>query len=247
MSRVSTVEGSLAARASTIAPAGEPAAKRSAASPAAGAAALPDSRERILAAAAVLFAERGYEGASTRAIADTAGAKQALIRYHFGGKEPLWREVIERGLAAAADRVERATAGDQDRIAALLATFAAQPHWVQAIVHALLEPGARRDWLLARLAPLRARALPWLTGGERALRSTGDELFLGMWLAAAVAPAAFAPALEAASGRRLDAAAVQRAQHEVLVPWLLGSAALASSSGAWSLAAARRRRLTAPR
>lgn len=201
----------------------------------------PDSaRTRLLAAAGVLFSRRGYEGASTRAIAEHAGVHQALVRYHFGSKDALWREVIERGIAILqTDVTQRAV--DGDRAGALLAALAANPEPVQAIVHALLEPGARRDFLVQRLAPLHARSLAWLTAGERTMRGARDEALLCAWLGIAIAPLLFGPAQQAAGGRKLDAHAVQQAQRELLVPWLRGSPL--PSAGAWSLSAAHRRRL----
>ncbi len=48
-----------------------------------------DTREAILAAARRLFAERGYNGASMRAIAAAAGVDAALIVHFFGTKAQL--------------------------------------------------------------------------------------------------------------------------------------------------------------
>jgi TetR/AcrR family transcriptional regulator len=48
----------------------------------------------ILTAARVLFAERGFAGASTRAIAESAGVNLAMIHYYFGNKERLYRRVL---------------------------------------------------------------------------------------------------------------------------------------------------------
>lgn len=199
------------------------------------------ARIRLLDAASTLFARRGYEGASTRAIAEHAGVHQALVRYHFRSKEVLWREVIERGLAALGQAIAQAGT-ETDRVAALLRAISAHPEPLQAIVHALLEPGQRREWLLQRLAPLHARSLAWLTRGERPLRGARDEMLLGMWLAAALAPVLFGPALQAAGGRTLDAQSMQRIQREALGPWLRG-APPSMAEGAWSLSAAHRRRL----
>lgn len=53
------------------------------------------ARDDILAAARVLFAERGYDGASTRAIASAAAVDPALINHYFGGKEGLFQAVME--------------------------------------------------------------------------------------------------------------------------------------------------------
>ena len=49
----------------------------------------------ILKAAASEFASHGFEGASTRAIAERAGVFQAQISYHIGTKDDLWRSTID--------------------------------------------------------------------------------------------------------------------------------------------------------
>ena len=54
-----------------------------------------DTREAILAAAQRLFAERGFEGASMRAIAAEAGVDAALITHFFGSKANLLAAAIE--------------------------------------------------------------------------------------------------------------------------------------------------------
>lgn len=43
-----------------------------------------------------LFAKKGFDGASTREIADAAGVTHALIKYHFGSKEELWKEAVNQ-------------------------------------------------------------------------------------------------------------------------------------------------------
>jgi len=61
------------------------------------------TRERIMKAAERLFAERGYDGTSIRAIVARARVNQAAINYHFAGKDGLYREVLRaafRGLTA---------------------------------------------------------------------------------------------------------------------------------------------------
>jgi AcrR family transcriptional regulator len=53
------------------------------------------SREAILEAARKLFAERGYQGATMRAIAKEAGVDASLIVHFFGNKVSLLAEAIE--------------------------------------------------------------------------------------------------------------------------------------------------------
>jgi len=58
------------------------------------------TRERILKAAERLFAERGYDGTSIRAIVAKARVNQAAINYHFDGKDGLYREVLRAAFRA---------------------------------------------------------------------------------------------------------------------------------------------------
>jgi len=58
------------------------------------------TRERILKAAERLFAERGYDGTSIRAIVGKARVNQAAINYHFEGKDGLYREVLHTAFRA---------------------------------------------------------------------------------------------------------------------------------------------------
>lgn len=58
------------------------------------------TRERILKAAGRLFAERGYDGTSIRAIVAKARVNQAAINYHFAGKDGLYREVLRAAFRA---------------------------------------------------------------------------------------------------------------------------------------------------
>jgi AcrR family transcriptional regulator len=48
----------------------------------------------VLAAARRVFAERGYEGATLRAIAGQAGVDPAMVRHFFGDKDGLFRAAL---------------------------------------------------------------------------------------------------------------------------------------------------------
>lgn len=50
-----------------------------------------ETRQAILLAALAEFARLGFDGASTRWIAEKAGVNHNLIRHHFGSKEDLWK------------------------------------------------------------------------------------------------------------------------------------------------------------
>ena len=62
------------------------------------------TRERILKAAERLFAERGYDGTSIRAIVAKARVNQAAINYHFDGKDGLYREVLRAAFRALTEQ-----------------------------------------------------------------------------------------------------------------------------------------------
>jgi AcrR family transcriptional regulator len=56
------------------------------------------TKDRILGAAEVLFAQRGFEGASLRQLTAAAGVNLAAVNYHFGSKEKLVEQVFRRRL-----------------------------------------------------------------------------------------------------------------------------------------------------
>lgn len=58
------------------------------------------TRDRILKAAERLFADRGYEATSVRAIVGKARVNQAAVNYHFAGKDGLYREVLRGAFRA---------------------------------------------------------------------------------------------------------------------------------------------------
>jgi AcrR family transcriptional regulator len=53
-----------------------------------------DTRERVLSAAAALFADRGFHGTTMRDIAQRARVNLAAAHYHFGSKETLYLAVL---------------------------------------------------------------------------------------------------------------------------------------------------------
>lgn len=54
-----------------------------------------NSKQRILLAATKLFALNGYEGTSIRKICQEANANICLISYYWGGKEELYKGIID--------------------------------------------------------------------------------------------------------------------------------------------------------
>ena len=54
-----------------------------------------DLREELLESALLEFAAKGFDGASTRSIAERVDAHQPQINYHFASKEALWDAAVE--------------------------------------------------------------------------------------------------------------------------------------------------------
>src|SRR6202035_7929 len=71
----------------------------------------PERREQILEAAVVVFAERGYEGASTDVIARMAGISQPYLFRLFGTKRELIIATIKRCFADTEMLFQRAASG----------------------------------------------------------------------------------------------------------------------------------------
>jgi AcrR family transcriptional regulator len=89
-----------------------------------------ETKERLLDAAEKLFAERGFDGASMRALTEAAGVNVSAANYHFGSKEALLRatllrriEPLNRRRLDCLDALERDAAGRPLAIESILAVF----------------------------------------------------------------------------------------------------------------------------
>jgi AcrR family transcriptional regulator len=139
----------------------------------------PATKDAILRTARVCFAERGYDAATVRAIALTAGVDQALIHHYFGTKRALFNEALAPSDRATEDAPTR-RAGPDDPGEALILAF---------LQHHDAEPGACTIETLLRAA-----------GSDGAARRLLSEL-IGRWCALPathpVAPASDLPRLRA--------------------------------------------------
>lgn len=62
-------------------------------------------RDRLLLAAAQVFAEQGFDGTTTRKICAQAKANVAAINYHFGGKEQIFAAVLALPMRSLEDSI----------------------------------------------------------------------------------------------------------------------------------------------
>ncbi len=119
-----------------------------------------DKRNRILAAAAQEFAENGFNGATTRAIAKRAGLRHALLIYHFETKMGLWQAVMHYVVQWYQDAFNERMKGldgvdDVTKLRLLQADFiriaARHPelHWLMS--HEARSGSERLTWLLENI------------------------------------------------------------------------------------------------
>lgn len=106
--------------------------------PEAGAEGARDTKERLLDAAEALFAQRGFEGASLRALTQAAGTSVSAAHYHFGGKEALLRATLRR-------RVEPVNRLRAERLKALRRRRGGGPLPVEEILDAFLRPALEAE------------------------------------------------------------------------------------------------------
>jgi len=98
-----------------------------------------ETRQRLLDAAALLFAERGIEAVSIDTVAEAADRTSGAVYAHFGNKEGLLNALLESLVneTAAVMEAELSVDGDRDdQLIALWRTFADPP------------PGPGRGWML---------------------------------------------------------------------------------------------------
>lgn len=143
------------------------------------------TKRAILGAALPEFARHGFEGASTRRIAEAAGITPALIGHHFGDKEALWKAVAADAFARFLERLAGRHAGLEGvddwnflrlMLREYLLFFSEEPDFVRFVFHANQGDSDRLDWLVDNyMAPSgtrymallgRAQAAGWIVDGD---------------------------------------------------------------------------------
>ncbi len=144
-----------------------------------------DIRERLLEAALLEFGAKGFQGASTRAIAKRVGAHQPQINYHFDSKESLWIAAVDhlfahltramQGLELlqkldTSSGVNELAFAFADMIRRFVRFAAEHPQLNQIMVHEATSESGRLAWMTERhVRPLYDRVRPlW-----RRLRKAG--------------------------------------------------------------------------
>jgi TetR/AcrR family transcriptional regulator len=110
------------------------------------------SPDRILAAAAVEFAERGFAGARVDRIARRAKVNKAMLYYHFKSKQGLYRALLRQMFSLAAARLQEIAALDVspaekvDRVIAGMAALVREhAHFPAIMLREIADSGAHLD------------------------------------------------------------------------------------------------------
>ena len=129
------------------------------------------TRDKILSAAAEVFAKQGFEGATIRAITERAGVNVAAVNYHFRDKAELYARVVLDACSLGAvwrDVMAKSPDDPEVRLRGLIHQF----------VHRLLDP-SRPVWkgrLIVRELADPTKALDELV--EKNIRPFRDEFLL---------------------------------------------------------------------
>lgn len=209
--------------------------------------------DRILSAALAAFAERGFDGATTREIAAAAGVPQGLIAYHYESKQALWEAAVDSVFAELAGDLGGALSalGDVDPVArwrALTKRFARftarRPELHCLMTHEGAHDGPRMRYLADR------HVRPLFEASTSLIREAVpgvDVAHLHYVLIGAVAHLfAVAPEFERITGRDPRTPEMVEAHASAIADWLLDgalarAAAPSTASGSRSKASARSR------
>lgn len=195
------------------------------------------ARERILLAALDVFAERGFEGARTREIAERAGANLGLLSYYFGDKEALWRAAValafdELSREVAALQTPPAGADERAQLERFLRGFvrflARRPAFMRLMNDESRRDGPRMRWLAEHHVKPTAAALAVLAERAKAQGILPDVPPASLhYIVLGAAGLIFSQAPECKHVMGVDPAdeAVAEAHADALVRLLLGSPA----------------------
>lgn len=175
-----------------------------------------DTRASILNAAIAEFAERGFEGASIRAIADRLDLQHPLITYHYRSKDILWRAAAEHAFAQIRAEWDLSAPEESDlsplarlrqEYTTLFRYTVAFPEFHRFMRQETLTNNPRLKWVAETvLAPLLERLLPQIVEAQKQhlLPAVDPILFHYMMVSLTAALSEFGPEMQVTSGLSSD-------------------------------------------
>ena len=133
-----------------------------------------ESREMLIAAAAEVFAERGYTRATIEEVAVRAGISRGSVPWHFGNKLGLLQAVVQRTVGEAEEwmRLDRAVGTPTPAQGVARAVdFMRRPEaaLLVSVIADALEPGSPlHDWYVDMHRSFRKIVQPWMEGSPLA-------------------------------------------------------------------------------
>ena len=179
-----------------------------------------ETRGAILDAAIAEFAERGFEGASIRAIADRLGLQHPLITYHYRSKDVLWRAAAEHAFAQirAGWDTSAPESSDLPPLARLREEYAtlfrytvAFPEFHRFMRQEAFTNNPRLKWAAETvLAPLLGRLIPQIVAAQKQglLPAVDPILFHYMMVSLTATLSGFGPEMRVTSGLSAENAKV---------------------------------------
>jgi AcrR family transcriptional regulator len=170
-----------------------------------------ETRVSILNAAIAEFAERGFEGASIRVIADRLGLQHPLITYHYRNKDILWQAAAEHAFAQIRSEWDLSAPEGSDLSAlarlrqeytTLFRYTVAFPEFHRFMRQESLMKNPRLKWVAeAVLAPLLGRLLPQIIEAQKQglLPAVDPILFHYMMVSLTATLSEFGPEMQVTS------------------------------------------------
>ncbi len=121
------------------------------------------TKEAILKAALVVFAQEGLHNAKLRDIAHLAGTTHSLIRHHFGSKEDLWKAVVDYGLNLQETKILKILKSHEttdpvglfrEFIKSYISTIGKNPELTKILLHDNSRSSPHLDYLMERQSHL---------------------------------------------------------------------------------------------
>jgi TetR/AcrR family transcriptional regulator len=193
------------------------------------------TRTAILDAAIAEFAERGFEGASIRAIADRLGLQHPLITYHYRSKDLLWRAAAEHAFAQIRTEWDVSAAASShlsplERLRQEYTTVfrytVAFPEFHRFMRQETLTNNPRLKWVAEMvLAPLLGRLLPQIVAAQKqGLLPTVDPiLFHYMMISLTATLSEFGPEMQFTSGLSAEDPRVAKAYWRLVEETVFGA------------------------
>jgi AcrR family transcriptional regulator len=180
-------------------------------------------RAALIKAARELFSQRDFKAASVREIAAAARVNPAMIHYHFGDKDGLYRAMLQETIGPVLQKVQdllnhggrRSETSIHDALEAVMTMLAHEP-WVARLIvrEVLAEEGPFRELFIREFAAKGGGRVPQLLEREmthgRIRKDLDPTLGALSFMSMALFPFIALPVMEKVFGIRMTDALTQR-------------------------------------